>query len=115
MRSQAQTLAPTWNAERTRVIFVGSDQGTANVYSAAISGGDVRAETMGPHQIVSLSLADDARRFACVYATATLPGDVAVGELSRTLRTVTDVNGELLRSRCIVAPERVEFTGADGW
>jgi dipeptidyl aminopeptidase/acylaminoacyl peptidase len=115
MRAQSQTLPPTWNADRTRVIFVGSDQGTANVYSVSAKGGDVRAETIGAHQVVSLSLASDATRFACVYSHATLPGDVAAGELGSSLRQVTDINGELLRSRCIVAPERVEFTGADGW
>jgi dipeptidyl aminopeptidase/acylaminoacyl peptidase len=114
-RSQAQTLPPTWSADRARILFVGSDQGTANVYSASVRGGDVRAETIGPHQVVSLSLASDAKRFACVYSHATLPGDVATGELGKSLTAITDVNGELLRSRCIVAPERVEFTGADGW
>ena len=115
MRSQAQTLPPTWSGDRSRIIFVGSDQGTANVYSVPVSGGDVRAETMGSHQIVSLSLASDARRFACVYSNATLPGDVAAGELKGTLRQLTDINGELLRARHIASPERVEFTGADGW
>src|SRR5581483_5114958 len=115
MRAQSQMLPPTWTADRARIIFVGSDQGTANVYSVSTKGGDVRAETMGPHQVVSLSLASDAKRFACVYSHATLPGDVAVGELGSSLRTITDLNGELLRSRCVVAPERVEFTGADGW
>ena len=31
------------------------------------------------------------------------------------MRTITDLNGELLRTRYIAAPERVQFTGADGW
>ncbi len=115
MRSQSQTLPPTWSADRSRIIFVGSDQGTANVYSAAITGGDVRAETVGPHQVVSLSLASDATRFACVFSNATLPGDVAAGELGRSLRCLSDINGDLLGSRFIGAPERIEFTGADGW
>jgi dipeptidyl aminopeptidase/acylaminoacyl peptidase len=114
-RAQAQTLPPTWTADGTRLIFVGSDQGTANVYSVSIDGGDLRAETVGPHQVVSLSLAADTKRFACVYSHATLPGDVACGVLGASLKTITDVNGELLRARSVVAPERVEFTGADGW
>ena len=114
-RSQSQTLPPTWTADRSRILFVGSDQGTANVYSVSLTAGDVRAETMGPHQVVSLSLAADTRRFACVYGTALVPGEVATGELGKSLRTITDVNGELLRSRNIVTPERIEFTGADGW
>jgi len=115
MRSQSQTLPPTWSADRSRIIFVGSDQGTANVYSVAASGGDVRAETVGPHQVVSLSLAADAKRFACVFSNATLPGDVAAGELGRSLRCLTQLNAELLSSRFVATPERVEFTGADGW
>ncbi|MDP9251481.1 MAG: S9 family peptidase, partial [Chloroflexota bacterium] len=115
MRAQVHTLPPTWSADRTRVIFVGSDQGAANVYSVPVSGGDVRAETLGSHQVVSLSLADDARRFACVFSNATCPGDVAAGELGKGLRCLTDLNGELLRTRHITPPERVEFKGADGW
>lgn len=115
MRSHMQTLPPTWSADRSRVIFVGSDQGTANIYSVSADGGDVRAETVGPHQVVSLSLAADAKRFACVYSNATDPGDVAVGELGRAMRCLTDLNGDLLSKRHIAAPERVEFKGADGW
>lgn len=115
MRSHMQTLPPTWSADHSRIIFVGSDQGTANIYSVAADGGEVRAETVGPHQVVSLSLAADAKRFACVYSNATDPGDVAVGELGRAMRCLTDLNGDLLAKRHISAPERVEFKGADGW
>ncbi|HYR93420.1 MAG TPA: S9 family peptidase [Methylomirabilota bacterium] len=115
MRAQSQTLPPTWSADGKRIIFVGSDQGTANVYSAAAAGGDVRAETVGPHQVVSLSLASDAKKFACVFSNATLPGDVAAGELGRSLRCLTQVNAVLLSSRYVATPERVEFVGADGW
>ena len=115
MRAQAQTLAPTWTTDRSRIVFVGSDQGAANVYSVSAQGGDLRAETVGPHQVVSLSLATDAKRFACVYGSAVCPGDVAAGELGRSMRPLTDLNGELLGSRFVTAPERVEFTGADGW
>jgi dipeptidyl aminopeptidase/acylaminoacyl peptidase len=115
MRSHMQTLPPTWSVDHSRIIFVGSDQGTANIYSVAAGGGEVRAETVGPHQVVSLSLAADAKRFACVYSNATDPGDVAVGELGRAMRCLTDLNGDLLTKRHISAPERVEFKGADGW
>jgi len=115
MRAQVHTLPPRWSSDRTRVIFVGSDQGTANVYSVAVSGGEVDAETLGAHQVVSLSLANDARRFACVFSHATCPGDVAAGELGKGFRCLTDLNGEMMRTRHITPPERVEFKGADGW
>jgi dipeptidyl aminopeptidase/acylaminoacyl peptidase len=115
MRAQVQTLPPKWSADGSRVIFVGSDQGTANVYSVPVNGGDVNAETLGAHQVVSLSLASDARRFACVFSHAVCPGDVAAGELGKGFRCLTDLNGELMRTRHITPPERVEFKGADGW
>ena len=113
MRGQVQTMPPAWTADR--LIFVGSDQGTANAYSVPIGGGDVRAETLGAHQIVSLSLDRSARRFAAVLANAVDPGNVVAGELGGAMRCLTDLNVELLRSRCVGPPERVSFTGADGW
>ncbi len=115
MRSQVQTLPPRWSADRARILFVGSDQGTANVYSVPSAGGEVRAETLGAHQIASLSLDREARRFACVFASAVIPGDVGAGELGGGMRCLTDLNGELLRARHVSAPERVSFAGADGW
>ncbi len=115
MRSHVQMLAPVWTADRSRVVFVGSDRGTANVYSVPAAGGEVRSETVGAHQVVSLSLSSDAARFACVLSDATDPGNVAAGELGRSMRTLTDLNGELLRGRYLAAPERLELIGADGW
>jgi len=114
MRAHAQTLPPAWTRDG-RILFLGSDQGTANAYSCAASGGDVRAETVGAHQVVSWSLDDSRRRFAAIVATVTDPGNVFVGEVGGPMRKLTCLNDELLGSRYIAAPERVEFTGADGW
>jgi dipeptidyl aminopeptidase/acylaminoacyl peptidase len=114
MRAHAQTLPPAWTPDG-RILFLGSDQGTANAYSCAASGGDVRAETLGDHQVVSWSLDDSRRRFAAVVATATDPGNVVAGEVGGPMRKVSCLNDDLLASRYIAAPERVEFSGADGW
>jgi dipeptidyl aminopeptidase/acylaminoacyl peptidase len=114
MRAHAQTLPPAWTRDG-RILFLGSDQGTANAYSCAATGGDVRAETVGGHQLVSWSLDDSRRRFAAIVATATDPGNLFVGEVGGPMRKVTCLNDELLSARYIETPERVEFTGADGW
>src|SRR5438477_1002 len=114
MRAHAQTLAPAWTDDG-RILFLGSDQGTANAYSCAARGGDVRAETVGAHQVVAWSLDRSLRRFAAIVATATDPGNLFVGEVGGPMRKATCLNDELLGSRYIAAPERVEFTGADGW
>ena len=114
MRAHAQTLPPAWTKDG-RILFLGSDQGTANAYSCAAEGGDVRAVTMGSHQLVSWSLDAASRRFAAIRATATDPGNLYVGEVGGQLRKVTCLNDDLLGSRFVQAPERVEFAGADGW
>ena len=78
-------------------------------------GGDVRAETLGAHQLVSATVDREARCFAGVLATATSPGEVVTGQPGHGLKPITTLNSALLSGRYIAEPERVEFTGADGW
>ncbi|OLD49493.1 MAG: hypothetical protein AUI83_12160, partial [Armatimonadetes bacterium 13_1_40CM_3_65_7] len=114
MRAHAQTLPPAWTRDG-RILFLGSDQGTANAYSCAATGGDVRAETVGSQQLVSWSLDLSRRRFAAIRATTIDPGNLAVGQVGGTMRKASCLNDEFLASRFVEPPERVEFTGADGW
>src|SRR2546426_5999594 len=114
MRAHAQSLPPAWTNDG-RILFLGSDQGTANAYSCAATGGDVRAETVGGHQLVSWSLDRSRKRFATVVATVTDPGNVFSGEIGGAMRKVSCLNDDLLGSRFLASPERIEFTGADGW
>ncbi|HEX4743535.1 MAG TPA: S9 family peptidase [Candidatus Limnocylindria bacterium] len=115
MRGQAQTIAPVWTPDGSRVHFVGTDQGTANAYSVSSAGGDLRAATLGMHQIVSLTYDRDVRRFAAIRATATEPGEVVAGEPGGALRPLTRANAAFVGSRWIAEPERVELEGAGGW
>ena len=116
IRGQTATLPPTWSRDGRRVYFVGSDQGTANLYSCAATGGDVRAVTGGAHQVVSASIDAAVRRFAAVVATAVVPGEVVSGSLDAAdLRRLTRLNDGFLATRFLSVPERVEFAGADGW
>jgi len=114
MRAHAQTLPPAWTDDG-RILFLGSDQGTANAYSCATTGGDVRAMTLGSHQLVSWSLDRSRKRFATVVATVTDPGNVFAGEIGGAMRKVSCLNDDLLGSRFLASPERIEFSGADGW
>lgn len=115
MRAQAQTIPPVWTPDGSRVHFVGTDQGTANAYSVSASGGDLRAATLGAHQIVSVTFDRTVTRSAAVRATATEPGEVHAGEPGGPLRQLTRANEAFLRTRWIAQPERVEVTGAGGW
>ena len=118
LRGQTTTLPPTWDAAG-RIYFVGSDQGAANLYSCAATGGDVRAVTRGAQHVVSASIDASATQFAAVIATAVNPGEVVTGSLSGLgsgeVRQITRLNDAFLAAHAIATPERVEFVGADGW
>jgi dipeptidyl aminopeptidase/acylaminoacyl peptidase len=114
IRGETAPLAPVWTRD-ARILFIGSDQGTANLYSCRAEGGDVRAETLGAHQLVAATLDRETRCFAGVIATATSPGEVVTGQPGDGLRSITSLNTELIGARYIAAPEQVRFTGADGW
>ena len=115
VRGEPAAFAPAWSADASHILFIGSDQGTANLYSCSSHGGDVRALTVGAHQLVSATLDRVAARFAGVVATATSPGEVVIGSPGGELKVITSLNTELLGARYIAMPERIEFTGADGW
>jgi dipeptidyl aminopeptidase/acylaminoacyl peptidase len=115
MRAHVQTLPPLWDEHGGRIHFIGADSGTANVYSCAAGGGDVRPETSGAHHVVEVSFDRSVHRFAALLSTATLPGDIVAGEPGGALRRLTDVNGALLGQRWLAEPEPLSFTGADGW
>ena len=114
VRGETAALPPAWTRSG-RILFIGSDQGTANLYSCRADGGEVRAETVGAHQLVTATIDREARCFAGVLATATSPGEIVTGQPGNGMRAITGLNAELLAARYIAAPERVQFTGADGW
>jgi dipeptidyl aminopeptidase/acylaminoacyl peptidase len=114
VRGETAALPPAWTRDG-RILFIGSDQGTANLYSVRAEGGDLRAETLGAHQLVTATVDREARCFAGVVATATSPGEVVTGQPGRGLKAITTLNAALLSDRYIAEPERVQFAGADGW
>jgi len=115
MRGNVQTVPPVWPEHGDRMHFLGSDEGAANVYSCAVTGGSVRPVTTGAQHVVQVSFDRAVRRYAAIVATATEPGDIAAGEVGGALRRLTDVNGELLSQRYIAAPEEFAYAGPDGW
>ena len=114
VRGETAALPPAWT-RHGRILFIGSDQGTANLYSVRAEGGDVRAETLGAHQLVTATLDREARCFAGVLASATSPGEVITGQPGAGMKPITTLNAALLSDRYIAEPERVQFAGADGW
>src|SRR5256714_655412 len=114
IRGETAALPPAWGRDG-RVLFIGSDQGTANLYSVKADGGDVRAETLGSHQLVAATLDQRTRCFAAVIASAASPGEVVTGQPGGGMRAITDLNGAPLRARYIATPARAALTRAAGW
>ncbi len=116
MRSLVPLPAPAWSPDGATLYFIGSERGTAHLYAASSAGGAPRRVTDGEQQLVTASFDRARRRFAALIATATEPGDVYVGDVaSGALRRLTNVNAALLDEAYVARPERIEFSGADGW
>ena len=116
LRGLVQLPPPAWSPDGKRLYFVGSDRGTANVYEASVDGVTPRLVTSGDHQVVTATFDRDAKRFTALIASATDPGDVYVGEVAGgEPRRLTRVNEDVLLDAYVAGPERVAFTGADGW
>jgi dipeptidyl aminopeptidase/acylaminoacyl peptidase len=116
MRGLVALPPPAWTPDGTRLFFVGSDQGTAQVYEASRDGGTPRQVTRGQHQVVTASFDRERRRFAALVSSATEPGDVYLGDAATgALRRLTGVNSDLLRGAYVASPESIRFSAADGW
>jgi dipeptidyl aminopeptidase/acylaminoacyl peptidase len=92
--------------------------GNTQVASIAASGGAVRQDTQGDHELIGCSFDRVARRVACIESTLFTPGEVAIrdlGESGGPLSRLTDFNTPLLSTLALSTPERFEFAGADGW
>ena len=119
----------TWSPDGGRIYFMVSDGGSTQIASiaagpaggpaadgaAAASDRAIRLETRGDHELIGCSLDRAARRVACIESDPTTPGEVAVFDLRREMRRVTDLTGPVLRPLSLARPERFEFESVDGW
>ncbi len=108
----------TWSLDGRRVFFMITDGGNTQVASVAATGGQVRMETRGDHELIGCSLDRGARMVACVESDALTPGEVAVAAVGggpAPLRRLTDLAGPLLRSLALSQPERFQYQTVDGF
>jgi dipeptidyl aminopeptidase/acylaminoacyl peptidase len=116
MRGLVALPKPAWTLDGRYIYFIGSDQGTANLFQASLEGGAPRPVTRGEHQVVTASFDHGRTRFVALIATATEPGDLYAGDPSTgALRRLTRVNEDVLRGAYIATPQAITFKGADGW
>jgi dipeptidyl aminopeptidase/acylaminoacyl peptidase len=118
LRAHPSSGGLSWAPDGRRVFFMYAEGGDTQIASITTSGGAVRPETTGHHELIGCTLDRDARRVACVESDPVSPGEVVIRDLggeAGPLRRLTDFNGPLLRSLALASPERFEFPGAEGW
>jgi dipeptidyl aminopeptidase/acylaminoacyl peptidase len=100
-----------WSADGSRILFPAALPGRTEIWSCDLAGGDLRTEVGGNRQVYDWDLAGGAVAF--VAADPSTPGDLSVLD-SAGERRLTRLN-PFLDDREVGLPERMEFSGADGW
>jgi len=102
-----------WASDNSGVYFTSNDQGTTNVFFAAVRGG-VRPVTQGNHRI-DLSSMTANRIAAGTLTNPHEPGDVVIFDLRRPqFRQLTAVNADVLHGRALGEVEEIWYPSVDG-
>jgi len=120
---------PLWSPNGKKLRFLGSQDGTANLYEIAADGGDVVQLSRGRHEISEFSQNDAGNRWALVRLDATSPGDIHVVEPTGRARTarrsasfvtgastrrLTSINRAVIGRRTVHRPEAIRVASRDG-
>jgi dipeptidyl aminopeptidase/acylaminoacyl peptidase len=100
-----------WSGDGARILFPAALPGRTEILSCDLAGGDLRTVVGGDRQVYDWSSAGAAIAF--LAAEAASPGDLSIRDASGE-RRLTRLNG-FFDERELALPERMEFTGADGW
>jgi dipeptidyl aminopeptidase/acylaminoacyl peptidase len=107
---------PAWSPDGETLYFVATQAGDAPVFALSLSDGKTRRLTSTACAVQSVKCAPDGRLLAGIAATPAQPFEVFVlptegGEISFPF----GANRELLAEVDLNPPERLTWTGPDGW
>ena len=100
-----------WTADGSRIVFPAALPGRTEILSCDTNGGDLRTEVGGNRQVYDWDLAGSSIAF--IAADPSTPGEVHLKDAAGE-RRLTRLNS-FVDDRDLALPERMEFTGADGW
>ena len=118
LRAHPSAGGLSWSPNGQRVFFMIADGGSTQIVSVAASGGAIRMETRGDHELIGCSVDRAGRTVACVESDSLTPGEIAVTEVGAgpaDLRRLTDLAGPLLGSLTLSRPERFQCDSLDGF
>lgn len=105
-----------WSRDSSTVYFVADVQSYGRVFAVERSGGPVRQVTEGDVQVSGIVPMPDDASLLLLAGGPTRPFDLyTVPTAGGTPTPITNVNGDLLAEIELATPERLRFTGADGW
>lgn len=116
---------PYWSADGRRLFFLVSDRGSCHLYAASLDGGQPRALTEGPLDVVSFSADRDGKAFALVVSSSAQPPEVFVGRGTGSrnkpnpvppleLRPLSRMNAPWLEEVQVSQPEEAWIKSFDG-
>jgi dipeptidyl aminopeptidase/acylaminoacyl peptidase len=118
-RSQPGSGGVTWAPDGGRIYFLTTERGRCQVASVAVTGGAIRLETSGDHDLIGCSLDAAARRVASVECDPVTPGEVAVADLQdgrpATFHPLSTWNDAIAGGLSLVRPEPFEYKTPDGF
>jgi len=110
----ASSLA--WTPDGRAILFLSIDHGDSAVYALDVATSATRRVTPGPIDVAGLQCAPDGGSVVLLAATPQRPFDLFVAPVEGGApRPLVETNRALLDEVTLVAPERVTWTGPDGW
>jgi len=107
---------PVWSPDGAEIYFVAGDAGDASIYAATIATGAIRRITGPGRSVASLHPAGRDGMLTGAAATPDRPLDVYLASVGDGgLSFPFNVNHETLDSVGLSEPERLTWTGPDGW
>lgn len=113
-----------WSGDGKRILFVGSDTGTTNLFYVSANGGKPTRFFRGDCHIKGFSVNGRTRTAAMIYADLDNPGEIVVASTQygaeKKARKLTDLNGFLRRDIKLGKSREVWFksfdsTDVQGW
>lgn len=112
--------APVWSADATSLYVLASLHGASRLFTLPVSGAGTQPPTLTPGDVHVRDFSVDTakKRIALLVGDATRPQEIysldaaqQVGEMRR----VTHFNDALFDELTVVAPEYMQYKGADDW
>jgi len=114
-RRHAPLQGPSWSADGSEILFIGTDRGASNLYRVPADGGEPASVTSGDHEVAEVSFDKFCTSYAALITSTDQPGDVWLGRVDvPELTRVTSINEKVIGDKYLATHERVSFNSFDG-